>query len=99
MDMLLGSALAVALLPISLVFSRALVTVLVVGVVGFYLRFLWAIQREASRSRPARKRKRHLTRLSSWTATKRWPHLTVSQCSLDDVSHREDSVDVAMTDD
>mgnify|MGYP001408565210 CR=1 FL=1 len=99
MDMLLGSALAVTLLPISLVFSRALVVALVVGVVGFYLRFLWAIQREASRSHSARKRKRSLTRLSSWTAKKRWLHLSLSQCSLHDVSHREDSVDVAMTDD
>jgi hypothetical protein len=97
MDMLLGSAFAVTL-PISLVFSRALVVVLVVGVVGFYLRFLWAIQREVSRSHPARNRKRPLTRLSSWTA-KRWLHLAVSQCSLHDVSHRKDSVDVAMTDD
>ena len=98
MNMLLGSALAATLLPISLVFSRALVMVLVVGVVGFYLRFLWALQREVSQSHPARNRKRPLTRLSSWTA-KRWLHLAVSQCSLHDVSHREDSVDVAMTDD
>jgi|ERR1700728_713838 hypothetical protein len=97
MYMLLGRALAVTL-GISLVFFRALVMVLVVGVVGFYLRFLWAIQREVSRSHPPRSRKRPLTRLSSWTA-KRWLHLAVSQCSLHDVSHRKDSVDVAMTDD
>ena len=97
MDMLLGGAFAVRL-PISLVFSRALVVVLVVGVVGFYLRFLWAIQREVSRNHPARDRKRPLPRLSSWTA-KRWLHLAVSQCSLHDVSHRKDGVDVAMTDD
>ncbi len=98
MNILLGSALAATLLPISLVFSRALVMVLVVGVVGFYLRFLWAIQREVSRSHPARNKKRPLTRLSSWTAN-RWLHLAVSQCTLHDVSHRKDSVDVAMTDD
>jgi hypothetical protein len=98
MYMLLGRALPITLFPISLVFSRALVIVLVVGVVGFYLRFLWAIQREVSRSHPARDRKRPLTRLSSWTA-KRWLHLAVSQGSLHDVSHRKDSVDVAMTDD
>jgi hypothetical protein len=98
MNMLLGSALAVTLLPISLVFSRALVTVLVVGVVGFYLRFLWAIQHEVSRSHSARNKKRSLTRLSSWTA-KRWLHVAVSQCTLHDVSHRKNSVDVAMTDD
>ena len=35
MNMLLGSALAATLLPISLVFSRALAMVFVVGVVGF----------------------------------------------------------------
>jgi hypothetical protein len=96
MDVLLGSASAV--MPLSLVFSRVLGMALVVVVVGFYLRFLWAIQREVSRSHPARNRKRPLTRLSSWTA-ERWLHLTVSQCSLHDVSHRKDSVDVAMTDD
>jgi hypothetical protein len=50
MYILPGRALAVTLLPISFVFSRALGMVLVVGVVGFYLRFLWAIQREVSRS-------------------------------------------------
>jgi hypothetical protein len=98
MYMLPGCALAARLLPISLVFSRALVMVLVVGVVGFYLRFLWAIQREVSRSHPARNRKRPLTSLPSRTA-KRWLHFAVSQCSLHDVSHRKDSVDVAMTDD
>jgi hypothetical protein len=97
MDILHGSALAVTLLPISPFFSRALVAALVIGVVGFYLRFLWAIQREVSRSHTARNRKRHLTRLSSGTA-KKLLHLTVSQCLLHDVSHREDSVDVAMTD-
>jgi hypothetical protein len=58
MNMLLGSALAATLLPISLVFSRALAMVFVVGVVGFYLRFLWAVQREVSRSHPACNRKR-----------------------------------------
>jgi hypothetical protein len=98
MYMLPARALAVTLLPISLVFCRALVMVLVVGVVGFYLRFLWAIQREVSRSHPACNRKRPLTRLSSWTA-KSWRDLAVSQCSLHDVSHRKDGVDVAMTDD
>jgi len=97
MDTLLGSAFAVTL-QISLVFSRALAVVLVAGAVGFYLRFLWAIQREVSRSHPARNRKRPLTRLSSLTA-KRWLDLAVSQCSLHDVSHRKDIVDVAMTDD
>jgi hypothetical protein len=98
MNILLGSALAATLLPISLVFSRALAMVFVVGVVGFYLRFLWAVQREVSRSHPACNRKRPLMKLSSWTA-KSWRDLAVSRCSLHDVSHRKDSVDVAMTDD
>jgi hypothetical protein len=98
MAILLGSALALTLLPISLVFSHALVVALAVGVLGFYLRFLWAIQREVSRSHPARNRKRPITRLSSWTA-KKLLRLAVSQRSLHDVSHREDGVDVAMTDD
>jgi hypothetical protein len=65
MYMLPGRVLAITLLPISVVFSHALVMVLVVGVLGFYLRFLWAIQREVSRSHPARNKKRPLTRLSS----------------------------------
>jgi hypothetical protein len=99
MDMLLSSAFAVTLFSVSLVFFRALVMIALLGILGFYLCFLRALQREFSRSHPARKRKRLHARLSSWTAKKSLLHLAVLRCSLHDVSHRKDSVDVAMTDD
>jgi hypothetical protein len=63
------------------------------------LSFLRALQRESSRNPRIAGEKRHQRGLSSWTVKRRlWP-LEVAQLSLHNVSHREDSVDVAMSDD
>lgn len=98
MNMLLGSALAATLLPISLVFSRALAMVFVVGVVGLLSTVSLGSPTRGLAKPPGVQQKTSLMKLSSWTA-KSWRDLAVSRCSLHDVSHRKDSVDVAMTDD
>jgi hypothetical protein len=99
MDMLLSSAFAVTLFSVSLFFFRMLMMLALLGILGFYLCFLRALRREFSRTHPARNRIRHILGLSSRSVNRRLRHLDVSQGSLHDVSHREDSVDVAMTDD
>jgi hypothetical protein len=98
MDILLSSTLAVTLFSVSLVLLRALIMIALLGILAFYLCFLRALKREFSRNHPARNRIRHMTGLSSWLVNRRLRHLGVSQRPLHDVSHREDSVDVAMTD-
>jgi hypothetical protein len=99
MDMFLSSAFAVTLFSVSLVFFRVLMIIALLGILAFYLCFLRALEREYSRTRPARNRRRYLAGLSSGSVHRRLQHLDVSQRPLHDVSHREDSVDVAMTDD
>jgi hypothetical protein len=99
MDMLLSSASAVTLFSVSLVVFRVLMIIALLGILAFYLYFLRALKREFSRTHPARNRIRHMTGLSSGSVNRRLGHLEALRRPLHDVSHCEDSVDVAMTDD
>lgn len=99
MDMFFNGALALTLFSFLLVFFRVLMIVALLGILAFYLCFLCALKRESSRIHPARNRLRHMTGLSSASVNRRLGHLEVLRRPLHDVSHREDSVDVAMTDD
>lgn len=99
MDMFLSSAFAVTLFSVSLVFFRLIMMIELLGILALYLCFLRALKREFSRTHPANNRIRYLAGLSSEFVHRRLRHLDVSQRPLHDVSHREDSVDVAMADD
>jgi hypothetical protein len=98
MDILLSSTLAVTLFSVSLVLFRVLMIIALIAILAFYLCFLSALKREFSRTHPARNRIRHMMGLSSGSVHRGSRHLGVSQRPLHDVSHGEDSVDVAMTD-
>jgi hypothetical protein len=98
MDMFFSSAFEVTLFSASHIFLRALMMVALLGILAFYLGFLHALRREFSRTHSAQNRVRYLGGLSSRSVHRRLRQVDVSQRSLHDVSHREDSINVAMAD-